>query len=80
MNLVWRISKSAPAGELVDMDALPPTSSSDEPEDSDAGWAASSLELLSGTEIHEGRDCVEGDLFDEHFAPDSAAPTIASRN
>ncbi len=76
MNLVWRISKSAPAGELVDMDALP----ADQPEDFDGGWAESSLELLSGTEIHEGRDCVAGELFDELFAPAAAAPTAAGRS
>ena len=80
MNLIWRISKTAPAGELVDLDACPAAPGPrDQPEVSDGGWVASSFELLSGTEIHEDSDTVAGELFDELFAPESAVRGIRER-
>lgn len=68
---VWRISKSAPRGEWVEVTVAPaaPVRDDDLPEVSTGSWVTSSYDLLSGSEVIEDPDTVPGDLFDQLFAP-----------
>ena len=78
-KMVWRITESAPLGEFVDPNAVPP-SRKDTPEVSSGGWVVSSFELLHGTEISEGPDTVPDELFDELFpSPPSTLMRPASK-
>ena len=73
---VWRISKSAPQGEWVDVKRAPatPMRNDDLPEVSSGSWVTSSYDLLSGSQVIEDPDTVPGDLFDELFAPARDVP------
>ena len=76
---VWRISKSAPQGEWVDVKSAPAATlrNDDLPEVSSGSWVISSYDLLSGSQVIEDPDAVPGDLFDELFAPRRDAPKSA---
>lgn len=63
---VWRITESAPLGEVIDPDELsrrPKSASEVEP----TAWAISSLELKRGVDVNEDADTVPAELFDELF-------------
>ena len=72
---VWRISASAPRGEWVTVVA-PVAAKIDAnlPEVSYGTWVTSSYDLLDGADVTEDAGTIPGDLFDELFAPQSAAP------
>jgi hypothetical protein len=69
---VWRISRSAPLGEWVDLNAPPPSPPprpAELPEVSTGGWIVSSFDLLRGAEVDTSGDTVPDDLFDQLFPP-----------
>ena len=68
---VWRISRSTPLGEWVDLNAPAPSPppSAELPEVSTGGWIVSSFDLLRGAEVDTSGDTVPDDLFDEFFPP-----------
>lgn len=76
---VWRISKSAPQGEWVDVKPAPPPTlrNDDLPEVSSGSWVISSYDLLAGSEVIEDPDTLPGELFDELFAPARESPKRA---
>jgi hypothetical protein len=79
-KIVWRMTESAPMGELVDLDSIPTTPApKDRPEVSSGGYIESSFALLDGTEISEGADTMPADLFDELFAPRTPAAKSSDR-
>lgn len=66
---VWRITESAPMGEIIDPDA--PRAEPAELEKADVyygSWVASSFDLLHGTDVNEDPDTVPSALYDELFA------------
>jgi hypothetical protein len=79
-RIVWRMTDSAPMGELVDLDSMPTSpATKDRPEVSSGGYIESSFALLDGTEVSEGVDTLPADLFDELFAPQRDAAKNAER-
>jgi hypothetical protein len=72
---VWRITASAPKGEWVT--SGPPVAAKTDanlPEVSYGTWVTSSYDLLDGADVTEDAGTIPGDLFDELFAPQKAAP------
>ena len=57
---VWQVTRRAPFGEYVYVDALP----IDLPE---PGWAASSSDLANGLDVYEVNDTMPADLMDDLF-------------
>jgi len=85
---VWRISRSAPMGEWVVVQASsvvqlsapsvePPR---DElPEVYSGSWVTSSYDLLSGSDVSEDPDTLPGELFDELFSRTPDDPQTAGK-
>ena len=75
---VWRISKSAPMGEWVEIAprSAPqpaPQPDKDLPEVSYGTWVTSSYDLLDGADVSDDPDTLPGELLDELFAPKPGA-------
>jgi hypothetical protein len=72
---VWRMTPSAPQGEIVDstLPAVAPKAvekAAEKPAGSetvDPHWRASSFDLLHGLEVSDEADTIPGELFDELF-------------
>ena len=71
-KLVWRISDSAPMGEWIDPDA--PTEQRRAIEPPRGNWAASSFDLMLGSEVTDDPAAQPDTLWDEYFGPGSDAP------
>ena len=71
-RIVWRMTKRAPLGEWVNLDApLVQPIKTELPEVSSGNWVSSSWDLLHGTEVSDNPDTVPLALWDELFEPPS---------
>ena len=66
-RLVWRVTASAPLGEYVDPDKVPPPEPSSAVEAQEPGWLLSSFELSSGLQVTDESDTMPAELFETLF-------------
>ncbi|MEP7297498.1 MAG: hypothetical protein ABI702_15035 [Burkholderiales bacterium] len=65
-RIVWRITRSSPMGEWVNLDA--PANPAPAAESVPSGWMMSSFDLLRGAEVRGELATVPDSLWDEFFS------------